>query len=136
MTCTDSAPRCPVAIYQAPAFPDAPARFRVANFSTFSPFPMRRLLLLLATCVAKAAFAQQPADTTVLNPVVITATRVPIGQQVAPASVTVLRGEDLRSRGIATVGQALAAVPGLMVIQSGSFGPVWTNFGRGSVGAS
>jgi vitamin B12 transporter len=92
---------------------------------------MRHLLFVLSTCVATAAFAQQPTDTTVLHPVVITATRVPIGQQAAPASVTVLRGEDLRSRGITTVGQALASVPGLLVVQSGSFGATTSLFARG-----
>ena len=75
--------------------------------------------------------AQEARDTTVLHPVVITATRIPIVEQVAPASVTVIRGEDLRSRGVVTVSDALASVPGLMVVRSGSFGATTALFARG-----
>jgi vitamin B12 transporter len=85
----------------------------------------------LSLLVATPLFAQQSRDTTVLVPVVITATRVPIELKVAPASVTVIRGDDLRSRGIATVSDALASVPGLMVVRSGSFGATTSLFARG-----
>jgi len=88
--------------------------------------------LLLSLCLlATPLLAQQSTDTTVLRPVVISATRVPIDQQRAPASVTVIRGEDLRSRGIANVSDALASVPGLMVVRSGSFGATTSLFARG-----
>lgn len=89
---------------------------------------------IVITCLALmpvVASAQQPPDTTVLHPVVITATRVPISQQLAPASVTVIRGDELRSRGITTVSDALASVPGLMVVRSGSFGATTSLFARG-----
>lgn len=87
-------------------------------------------LVILAVPSANVR-AQQPADTAVLRPVVISATRVPIGQEAAPASVTVLRGADLRARGIATVSDALATVPGLTVVRSGSFGATTAVFARG-----
>jgi vitamin B12 transporter len=95
---------------------------------------MLRTLLLLATpavLVAAPAVAQQSPDTTVLRPVVVSATRVPIDRQSAPASVTVLQGDELRSRGITTVSDALATVPGLAVVQSGSFGATTALFARG-----
>ncbi|HEX5438352.1 MAG TPA: TonB-dependent receptor [Gemmatimonadaceae bacterium] len=75
--------------------------------------------------------AQQAADTATLNPVVITATRVAVPQNAASASVTVLRGEDLRARGISTVAQALRSVPGVEVAQGGSFGATSSLFLRG-----
>ena len=75
--------------------------------------------------------AQQSADTTVLRPVVISATRIPIDRQAAPASVTVISGDDLRARGITSVSDALASVPGLAVVRSGSFGATTALFARG-----
>ena len=66
-----------------------------------------------------------------LRPIVVSATRVPIGRDAAPASVTVLQGDALRARGIATVGDALATVPGLAVVQSGSYGATTALFARG-----
>lgn len=99
---------------------------------TSCPLVMRLRGLTLCFCaIAAPTFAQQAPDTTVLHPVVITATRIPIEQAAAPASVTVLRGDDLRSRGISTVSQALASVPGLAVVQSGSFGATTSLFARG-----
>ncbi|HUQ84540.1 MAG TPA: TonB-dependent receptor [Gemmatimonadaceae bacterium] len=92
----------------------------------------RTLVVLAASVVALApAIAQQSTDTTVLRPVVVSATRVPIGRDAAPASVTVLQGDALRSRGIANVADALATVPGLAVVQSGSFGATTALFARG-----
>jgi vitamin B12 transporter len=93
---------------------------------------MKRLTWSVSAFLAATSIsAQQPNDTTVLHPVVITATRVPIDQRLAPASVTVLRGEDLRAHGITTVSEALTSVPGLMVVQSGSFGATTSLFARG-----
>jgi vitamin B12 transporter len=89
-----------------------------------------RSILLLALLAAPLA-AQQSSDTTVLRPVVVSATRVPIDRQRAPASVTVIRGDELRARGISTVSDALASVPGLMVVRSGSFGATTALFARG-----
>jgi vitamin B12 transporter len=94
---------------------------------------MNRFAAIFVALAASAASvrAQQPTDTTILRPVVISATRVPIGQDAAPASVTVLRGEDLRARGIAMVSDALATVPGLAIVRSGSFGATTAVFARG-----
>jgi vitamin B12 transporter len=93
---------------------------------------MRITIALIALTVASTrATAQQAKDTTALSPVVITATRVPLDEKVGPASVTVIRGEDLRAQGITMVSDALASVPGLMVVRSGSFGATTSLFARG-----
>jgi vitamin B12 transporter len=75
--------------------------------------------------------AQQPTDTVPLNPVVVTATRVPARADDVPVAVTVLRGADLRAEGITTVFEALREVPGAAVVQTGSFGGQTSLFLRG-----
>lgn len=92
---------------------------------------MRISTVLALTVLPAVAFAQQASDTTVLRPVVISATRAPIDKRTAPATVTIISGADLKARGIATVGDALAMVPGLAVAQSGSFGATTALFARG-----
>ena len=74
---------------------------------------------------------QQPSDTVRLNPVVVTATRVPQSLAGVPAAVTVLRGDDMRAQGIQTVFEALRDVPGAAVVQTGSFGGQASLFMRG-----
>jgi len=74
---------------------------------------------------------QQPSDTVELNPVVVTATRLPRSAAGVPAAVTVLRGADLREQGIQTVYEALRQVPGATVVQTGSFGGQTSLFLRG-----
>ena len=93
-----------------------------------------RLVLLVAAAIppiATPTSAQEVPDTTTLRPVVITATRVPVDRRVAPATVTVLQGESLRARGVATVADALASVPGMAIVRSGSFGATTALFARG-----
>jgi len=96
---------------------------------------MRTALVISAAALACIAFpaahAQQSRDTTTLRPVVVTATRVPVERRVAPATVTVISGAELQARGIATVADALATVPGLAVVRSGSFGATTSLFVRG-----
>jgi vitamin B12 transporter len=75
--------------------------------------------------------AQEPTDTFALNPVVVTATRVPRPAADVPALVTVLSGAELRARGITTVLEALRDVPGGAVVQTGSFGGQTSLFLRG-----
>jgi vitamin B12 transporter len=65
---------------------------------------------------------QEPQDTVVLKPVVVTATRVPVAADLVVSAVTVLRGTDLVAQGIRTVAQALETVPGAHVVETGSFG--------------
>src|SRR5438874_3457489 len=65
---------------------------------------------------------QQPQDTVVLKPVVVTATRVPVAADLVASAVTVLRGADLVARGVRTVADALETVPGEHIVETGSFG--------------
>src|SRR5215468_563533 len=87
--------------------------------------------LIMLAALSTTAAAQQAKDTTTLSPVVVTATRVPLDEKAGPASVTVIRGEDLRAQGIAMVSDALASVPGLSIVRSGSFGATTSLFARG-----
>ena len=68
------------------------------------------------------ALLQQPQDTVVLKPIVVTATRAPVAADLIASAVTVLRGADLVAQGIRTVAQALETVPGAHIVETGSFG--------------
>ena len=90
----------------------------------------------LGLAVAAAMFAlplaaQQPGDSVVLNPIVVTATRVPTPLAATTSAVTVVTGADLRARGIETVAEALRGVPGVDVVETGPFGGATSLFLRG-----
>jgi vitamin B12 transporter len=94
---------------------------------------LRRALpgLLGCTVIATSAPGQAtPTDTTRLADLVVTATRLPSAAPVA-AATTVLRGDDLRARGIRLVQDALREVPGVALVQNGSYGAVTSLFLRG-----
>ena len=78
-----------------------------------------------------ALTAQQPQDTVVLKPIVVTATRVPVAADLVASAVTVLRGADLVAQGIRTVADALQSVPGAHIVETGSFGGQTSLFMRG-----
>ena len=84
-------------------------------------------LLALLPC---AALAQ--ADTARLPQTVVTATRTPVRADSVPATVTVLRGEDLRARGITRVADALQGLPGMSLVQGGPVGATTSLFMRGA----
>ena len=86
---------------------------------------MNVALLVLAFTI------QQPQDTVVLQPVVVTATRVPVRADLVASAVTVLRGADLAAQGIRTVADALETVPGVHIVETGSFGGQTSLFMRG-----
>jgi vitamin B12 transporter len=75
--------------------------------------------------------AQEPQDTTRLKELVVTATRIPTPADDVVSSTTIIRGEELRARGIHFVQDALREVPGATVVQVGSFGGVSSLFLRG-----
>src|SRR4051812_16229235 len=91
---------------------------------------MRIPLLSIASILIGLSFgtplrAQRPdslSDTARIAPVVATATSTPIARDRVPASVTVLDGTMLRAEGLAHVADALRQVPGMAVVQSGSYG--------------
>lgn len=82
--------------------------------------------------LARPAAAQEASrDTTRLDPVVVTATRLPVPRSAIPSSVTVLGGAELAGRGVRLVADALRQVPGLAVVQGGSPGAAASVFLRG-----
>ena len=75
--------------------------------------------------------AQEASDTVSLPEIVVTATRYPVAPDSVAATVTVLRGEDLRAQGIRFVSDALRQVPGAQVVRGGSYGSTTSLFVRG-----
>jgi vitamin B12 transporter len=90
------------------------------------------VLMLAALAVASPALgAQQPPDTTVLDPVVVTAERVPTARVASPATTTVITREQLAQRGLRRVAEALRTVAGLEIVETGSIGGNTALFVRG-----
>jgi vitamin B12 transporter len=91
---------------------------------------MRRLFLSVLLCgTALPAFAQ---DATLLPDSVVTATRIPTLIETIPAGVTVIDRATIEERGYATLADALTAVPGLHLVQSGGAGGNASVFMRGT----
>lgn len=67
-----------------------------------------------------------------LEGLIITGTPVPRTVGTETSHVTILEGEELRAKGMSRVSEALAEVPGLVVVQSGSYGSVSSIFFRGA----
>ncbi|MEX2151689.1 MAG: TonB-dependent receptor [Gemmatimonadaceae bacterium] len=74
---------------------------------------------------------EQSRDTARVEPVVVTATRIPISQGSLPVAVTVITGDELRLRGVTTVADALRDVTSAYVAQTGSPGATTSLFLRG-----
>jgi len=74
---------------------------------------------------------QTPTDTVKLNPVVVTATRIPTPAADLPVAVTVISGVQLRQQGIRTVAEALRTVPGASVVTTNAYGSQTSLFLRG-----
>jgi vitamin B12 transporter len=88
--------------------------------------------LLFATVGSVAEVRAQGAqDTTRLEDITVTATRVPVSASALASAVSVLHGDDLRAQGIRSVADALRSVPGLNLAQNGSFGAATSLFLRG-----
>ena len=93
-----------------------------------------RLSPLLSLIVLPVALAAQvPANDSIYDvaPIVVTAERMELPAGVVSGTVTVLRGDELRARGVRTVAEALRQVPGAAVVSSGSFGGQTSLFLRG-----
>jgi vitamin B12 transporter len=86
----------------------------------------------LTAFAAPAVLAQAaPKDTVRLSEIVVTPTKVPTLRSSIAAAITVLRGDELRERGITLVADALRDVVGAAVVQPGSFGALTSLFLRG-----
>lgn len=93
---------------------------------------LKGLVPLFAVLMTPAVLgAQATSDTARVPDLVVTATRVPEPQGTVAAATTVILGEDLRARGITSVIEALREVPGVMLVQGGSYGAVTSLFLRG-----
>jgi vitamin B12 transporter len=87
--------------------------------------------VVLAVAASQRVAAQSPGDTARLGDLVVTATHMATPQDSLPVATTVIHGDDLRARGIQLVLDALREVPGLAVVQAGSFGAQTSIFLRG-----
>ncbi len=97
---------------------------------------MKQVKVLVGVVVVTTGFtgratAQEEQDTTRLEDVTVTATRIPVSANALASSVTVLQGADLHAQGIRNLLDALRSVPGLNIVQSGSFGGATSLFLRG-----
>ena len=90
-----------------------------------------QFVLLIAPSIGAAQRATDTAHIAHIAPIVVTATRSTLAANRAPASVSVISGETLRREGITTVLEALRQVPGLAVVQTGSYGGQTSLFIRG-----
>jgi vitamin B12 transporter len=105
-------------------------RYRIAPPSVSTRSPFRGLLAALA--LSSPLAAQQPQrDTVSLPELVVTAERTPTPVSKSIATTTVIRGEELRQRGIYFVEDALKQVPGAMAVPTGSYGGISSLFLRG-----
>lgn len=95
--------------------------------------PHRLALAFTAVFVMTATLvtAQERQDTTHLEELVVTPTRLPTPPDEVVSSITTISGEDLRARGVRFVHDALREVPGASVVQVGSFGGQTSLFLRG-----
>ena len=87
----------------------------------------------LVACLQSSVFCLPlvAQDTTRLNPVVVIATRTESDARRLSSSVTVVSGAELRERGFKFVLDWLREVPGLNIVQTGSFGGLTSLFTRG-----
>ncbi len=96
--------------------------------SLFRPLGLATIMIFTAFL---SVYGQETQDTTRLEELVVTPTRLPTPADEVVASVTVIAGDDLRARGVRFVQDALREVPGAAVVQGGSFGGVSSVFLRG-----
>src|SRR2546423_2086920 len=89
------------------------------------------VVLVVALVASRNSASGQEKDTTQLQTVVVSASKIPRPAGTLTQAVTVLLGEDLRARGVTRVSDALREVPGAMLVQSGSYGAVTSLFLRG-----
>ena len=92
---------------------------------------MRRiqLIALLSPIIAVSAHAD---DTVIQQQLVVTATRVPTPVLDIPAGVSVIDRQTIEEHGYNTLAEALSAIPGVRVSQSGGAGGIASVFVRGT----
>lgn len=85
-----------------------------------------------ALCWRASAQEAPSTDNMTLNPVVVTATRVPTPESEIGSSVTVITSEDIEQKQERTLPEVLNDVPGLNVVQTGGPGGAASVFIRGA----
>ena len=92
------------------------------------------VILAVATPVSAQEPAAPPAQgpTYLLDGLVVTGVPQARAASSMGASITVLDGLELRSKGVTRVVDALRSVPGVALVESGSFGGVASLFLRGA----
>src|SRR6185437_5511475 len=92
---------------------------------------MRRIhfIAFLSSIITIPAFAD---DAVIQQQLVVTATRVPTPVLDIPAGVSVIDRQTIEQRGYNTLAEALSAVPGVRVSQSGGAGGIGSVFVRGT----
>ncbi len=93
---------------------------------------MRSFLVAAMLLPTLAAAQEPPAPIVQLPDMTVTATRVPTLADRIPAGVTIITRNTIESRGYTTLVEALSAVPGLHVVQSGGQGGNASVFIRGT----
>jgi outer membrane receptor protein involved in Fe transport len=76
-------------------------------------------------------WAQEAATPPETQEIVVSATRLPVPEEDVPASVTVLTDDDFEIHQDERAADALRAVPGLSVVQTGTAGQLTSVFSRG-----
>ena len=88
-------------------------------------------VLAAAVSLPTSIAAQEVQDTTQLEELVVTATRIPTPADAVTSSMTTFSREELQAQGIRFVQDALREVPGATIVQVGSYGGVTSLFLRG-----
>ncbi|MFP5354659.1 MAG: TonB-dependent receptor plug domain-containing protein, partial [Gemmatimonadota bacterium] len=89
------------------------------------------LAAVIAALPCAPLHAQEGRDTTRLQPVVVTADRLPRAIRSTTSAVTVIDGATLRAAGISQLVDALRAVPGVSIARAGASGAQSSLFLRG-----
>jgi vitamin B12 transporter len=95
---------------------------------------MKKLILSGVTAFAATApaYAQNPTNVVELPEFVVTATRTTTPVAATAASVSIITRADIESAGFTTVADALATVPGLIIVRNGTPGQATSVFSRGT----
>jgi len=90
-----------------------------------------KLLLCLAIYLSFTSFIFAQEEPIKLKEVIITASRIKESTAEVASSVTVITAKELKEKGITTVMDALREVPGVHIVQTGTFGGPAVPFVRG-----
>jgi vitamin B12 transporter len=123
--------RHPLDTLTAAASAGATSPARVGRYARARVRTALSAIVLTGLALAAPLAAQAPGDTIPIDELVVTATRLATSRAATSASVSVISGEELRARGQSHLLDALRSLPGLSVVQNGSFGATASLFLRG-----